>query len=258
MTKWFKNSLMILVVDDDDLNQQMMNILLSGQGHVVKTALNGQEALDAVMSSKFDLVFMDLQLPDMSGLDVSKRIREWEAGKSHLPIIALTANDLPGAALEWLRAGVDDYIFKPYNLGQLSRMMTLYVNNQDTLSASNGDNAGNNVRNDDATFDPELALLNFSNNVDAYKELLDDFIVSLPERVERMYQATGSLKGLAAQAHNLKGVSANLGAMQLSISASQLERYCKDNRKQLVEATLTEIKNMVSALQTEVMDFLKP
>ena len=253
-----KQSLAILVVDDDDLNQQMMIILLSGQGYVVKTASNGQEALDAVTSSNFDLVFMDLQLPDMSGLEVSKRIREWEAGRTHLPIIALTANDIPGAALEWLKAGMDDYIFKPYNLGQLSRMIMLYVNGQDKPSSSADNSSPTEIGSDEMLFDPKMALLNFSNDSDAYKGLLEDFIVSLPERIDLMdeHQAAGDLSGLSRKAHNLKGVSANLGAIRLSKLANRLERCCKENQPRLSEDVLKEIKESISDLRVKVMDFL--
>ncbi len=253
-----KQHLIILVVDDDDLNQQMMTILLSGQGYVVKTASNGQEALDAITSSNFDLVFMDLQLPDMNGLEASRRIREWEAGRTRLPIIALTANDIPGAALEWLKAGVDDYIFKPYNLGQLSRMIMLYVDGQDKLSSSLDGSSLTEIGADEVSFDPKLALLNFSNDSDAYKGLLKDFIASLPERIELMYehQVACDLSGLSRKAHNLKGVSANLGAIRLTKLANRLERCCKENQPQLSENVLKEINESVSDLRIRVMDFL--
>jgi CheY-like chemotaxis protein len=117
----------LLVVDDDNLSRSMMQILLTQQGHSVDFAANGTEALEAVKSHKYDLVFMDLVLPDMNGRDLCRQIREWEAGKTHLPIVALTAYAIPGQPLELLKAGMDDYVFKPYNLRQISRMIHLYT-----------------------------------------------------------------------------------------------------------------------------------
>ncbi len=258
MTSQVVQPLTILVVDDDDINQRLMNILLSEQGHAVKTASNGQEALALVMSDKFDLVFMDLQLPDMNGPEVCKRIREWEAGRTHLPIVALTADDIPGHALEWLKAGMDDYIFKPYNPGQLSRMISLYAYGQDAEVSNVNDSSDNEVETDAIVLDTVLALLNFSGNVDAYKGFLKDFVASLPERVELMgqHQESGCLDDLARNAHNLKGVSASLGAMQLSQLASRLECHCRDGQNLLVEAVMKQIRDSLPHLQSEAIAFL--
>ncbi len=260
MDNRFGRSIKILVVDDDDLNQQMMNILLSRQGCVVKAASNGQEALDMVMSEEFDLIFMDLRLPDMDGVEVSRRIREWEAGKTHFPIVALTANDIPGEAYEWLKAGVDDYIYKPYNLGQLSRIIMLYAEDREALPSNDVHDLPANPDQDDVlVFDPQRALLNFSNDPDAFHELLRDFMESLPQRIELMeeYQRAGNLEDLGRKAHDLKGVSANLGAMRLSKLAKQLEKYCREKQNRPAETAFLSIKENVLQLQSAIVDFLQ-
>ena len=116
-------SLKILVADDDPLNQRLMQVLLSREGHEVDVASNGLEAFDAVKFKMFDLVFMDLQMPVMDGMEASRRIREWEEGSRHTFIIALTASYLPEEGHRLFEAGIDNYISKPFQLDHIERML---------------------------------------------------------------------------------------------------------------------------------------
>jgi CheY-like chemotaxis protein len=115
--------LKILVVDDDEMNQRLMQVLLGREGHNVKVASNGLEAFDAVKFQSFDLVFMDLQMPIMDGMEASRRIREWENGHQHTFIIALTASYLPEEGQRLFEAGIDNYISKPFQLEHIERML---------------------------------------------------------------------------------------------------------------------------------------
>ena len=115
--------LKILVADDDSLNQRLMQVLLGREGHEVDVVSNGLEAFDAVKFKKFDLVFMDLQMPVMDGLEASRRIREWENGSQHTFIIALTAAYLPEEGHRLFEAGIDNYLSKPFQLDHIERML---------------------------------------------------------------------------------------------------------------------------------------
>ena len=118
-----KTGLKILVADDDPLNQRLMQVLLGREGHEVAVASNGMEAFDAVKFQDFDLVFMDLQMPVMDGMEASRRIREWENGSQHTFIIALTASYLPEEGHRLFEAGIDNYISKPFQLEHIERML---------------------------------------------------------------------------------------------------------------------------------------
>ena len=118
-----KNQLRILVADDDLLAQRMMQVLLGRDGHKVQVASNGLEAFDAVKFQKFDLVFMDLHMPVMDGMEASRRIREWENGDEHTFIVALTASYLPEEGHRLFEAGIDNYISKPFNLDHIERLL---------------------------------------------------------------------------------------------------------------------------------------
>ncbi len=113
----------ILVVDDDELNRQMMKVLLGREGYQVDLAANGMEALDAVKYHKYDIVFMDLRMPVMDGVEASRRIREWENGGLHTFIVALTAAYLPEEGQLLYGVGIDNYISKPFQVDQIQRLL---------------------------------------------------------------------------------------------------------------------------------------
>ena len=115
--------LKILVADDDALNQRMMHVLLTREGHHVDLASNGLEAFDAVKFQKFDIVLMDLHMPIMDGLEASRRIREWENGGQHTFIVALTASYLAEEGHLLFDAGIDNYISKPFEMDHIERML---------------------------------------------------------------------------------------------------------------------------------------
>jgi CheY-like chemotaxis protein len=115
--------LKILVVDDDVLSQRMMQLLLGRDGYQVDLASSGLEALNAVKLQKYDIVFMDLQMPVMDGIEASRRIREWENGAQHTFIVALTASYLPQEGQILFEAGIDNYVSKPFEIEHIQQLL---------------------------------------------------------------------------------------------------------------------------------------
>jgi CheY-like chemotaxis protein len=115
-----------LLVEDNPVNQTVARGLLTRQGHSVVVAANGKEALDAVQGAqRFDLVLMDLQMPEMDGLEATAAIRAGEEGTGkRLPIVALTAQAIHGDRERCLAAGMDAYLSKPVQPQQLFRTLT--------------------------------------------------------------------------------------------------------------------------------------
>ncbi|MBF0179898.1 MAG: response regulator [Magnetococcales bacterium] len=109
-------TLHILVVDDNPINRQVAGSILKTAGHGVTTAQDGEEALDAWEKGSFDVILMDLNLPDMSGCEATQRLRSLESGqgRERTPIVALTANVLAGVKEQCLACGMDDFLGKPY------------------------------------------------------------------------------------------------------------------------------------------------
>jgi signal transduction histidine kinase/CheY-like chemotaxis protein/ligand-binding sensor domain-containing protein len=110
----------ILLADDNLVNQRLALRLLRKMGHQVAVAQTGREALNALRSEKFDLVLMDVQMPEMDGFEATREIRNSEEGRQeHVPVIAMTAHAMSGDHESCLKAGMDDYIAKPINREEL-------------------------------------------------------------------------------------------------------------------------------------------
>lgn len=117
--------LKILLAEDNQVNRLLAVELLKMMGHEVEVAENGREALEQLRKSPFDLVLMDVRMPDMDGLTAVKAVRRGEAGpdKAHTPVVALTAYALKGDRERFLEAGMDDYLSKPIDLEELNRVL---------------------------------------------------------------------------------------------------------------------------------------
>lgn len=257
-TRQSTQPLQLLVVDDDVLGRSMMEILLSPEGYRLDFACDGAEALQAIKSRSYDLVFMDLVLPDMNGRDVCREVRQWEGGKRHVPIVAVTAYDLPGQPLELIKAGMDDYLFKPYDLRGLTRMIRLYAVGDDTASVGASGMPTSAPAGDSPVLDIAGSLEDFSNDAASYRELLSDFLDSLPSRLEKMRaaQQESDMDRLGRECHSLKGISAGLGALRLSRLSGQLSGILRERGPASTPEILRQIEQGMDELRSEAKIYL--
>jgi two-component system KDP operon response regulator KdpE len=105
----------VLVVDDERAIRRFLQVSLTAHGHTVFEASSGQEALEAVVIDRPDLIILDLGLPDIEGIEVTRRLREW----TQIPIIILSVRDHETDKIAALDAGADDYLTKPFSVGEL-------------------------------------------------------------------------------------------------------------------------------------------
>lgn len=253
-------SLKILLVDDDDLSRRMMALLLSEKGYYYDSASNGLEAIEAIKSQSYSVVLMDLQMPVMDGFEATSNIRAWEAGKQHIPIIALTAMLFDDEIRKCLSVGMDDCISKPFNAETLFQVIESYIRRPSGQMLNKGIQATSEISTGDeqTMLDVEEALPRFSKDIAFYQELLTEFLDDLPQRITQFRKdyLSGDYKALAHKAHNLKGISASMGAKQLSYLSKKLDQTCQDGDPALIQQALEEIEKHVLSLQEHAVSIL--
>lgn len=213
----------ILVVEDNLLNQEIILSLLESMEATALCVSSGAEAIAIIQQQPFDLVLMDIQLPGMDGVETTARIRALPEGK-HLPIIAVTANALPGDKESYLAAGMDDYLSKPIEPRQLHRILAQWGNvcrvADDLVPESSSFEFLHN-----GGIDTARALHNLMNNEALYRRLLERFAL---ERADFPAQLTSLLENNQPEAlnqvHSLKSLAGSLGMSQLEIIAFNLEQ----------------------------------
>lgn len=126
-------NLRVLLVEDDPINQLFAQRILEKFGCVVILAENGQDAITQYQKKTFDIILMDVQMPEVDGIEATRTIRQLEKGQNkNIPIIALTAHAMAGDRERFLNAGMDDYLSKPFTPGQLIDSMNFVLNKQDS------------------------------------------------------------------------------------------------------------------------------
>jgi CheY-like chemotaxis protein len=244
----------ILVVEDDELSQELMKILLTKQGYRVTLALNGIEALRIFQTNVFDLILLDLQMPEMDGITTAKKIREMEANRSRIPIVALTASNISPDSSFQHREEIDIILTKPFEIQKIIQVIESKIERKTSQPTMQTEIAAEEGQ--AAFLDVRQGLPHFGFDQEQYREILEDFRQSLPGRIAEMEKAfrVADLTKLAYLAHNLKGVAANVGAMQLSEISAQLDEQCDDREMNQISKSLHRIENAMNALQVNAIN----
>ncbi|MEH6578430.1 MAG: response regulator [Amphritea sp.] len=259
----------ILLAEDGLINQKVATKLLEQRGHSVVIANNGKEAVDCFERESFDLVLMDVQMPEMDGFQATARIRELESGSpAHQPIIAMTANAMKGDREQCLAAGMDDYIPKPIRSQQLYDTIEQVVpavaveavtpephsvpapSSQSSSSQdASTQEAASDTPHPDAcdVFDPEDALKRVGDDADTLKEMIELFYEECPKLMAEIHEslAAGDSVALRRAAHTLKGTADIFAAKRTVAAALKLELMAR-------KGTLDEAPEALSALESEV------
>lgn len=248
-------SLEILVADDDPLNQRLMHVLLTREGHRVDLVSNGLEALDAVKIKKYDIVFMDLHMPTMDGIEASRQIRAWENGGTHTFLVALTAGYLPENGQILFEAGMDNYISKPFAIEHIQRL--LRYSSRALFAPFSSMNSLPAVESVQQVLDAQLGIQQVGGDAESYRELLTDFVQALPEKIQRLHRfcEAQNMEEVSRAAHNLRGVAANLGVTQIFDLALRLEEQSTGSYTESLRETMNDLKIAAEILSGYTKDF---
>ncbi|HEV3384452.1 MAG TPA: response regulator [Gemmata sp.] len=219
-------SLRILLAEDNAVNQRVAVRLLQAYGHTVTVANHGGEAVAAMDREHFDLVLMDVQMPEMDGFEATRVIREKEADKSrHTPIVAMTAHAMKGDRERCLAAGLDEYLSKPVQRDELLRVLHWVANEQGfkrTLKEAPGNDGLSEAP---PAIDRATALERLGGDEDLFAELAVLFRSEGTRMMEeiRLALATGDPVSVQRVAHALKGSAGYLGGNRTAEAAHKLE-----------------------------------
>ncbi|MES9956063.1 MAG: response regulator [Sedimenticola sp.] len=243
----------VLVVEDNEINLEVAQELLEQNGLHVSVAVNGREAVEKVRSASFDAVLMDVQMPVMDGYEATTMIRS-EPHFKDLPIIAMTASAMPADRGRCLDVGMNDFVSKPFEPRDLFLTLDRWISVDESQVAE-----------DLQTYTPpaepgrlpviegldaEDGLRRVGGNKALYTRLLLKFRQSQSDFGAgiRAALAAGDMEGARRAAHTLKGVSGNIGAVELYQSSQELERLIKHNDREAIEPQIEVVETGLDGL----------
>ncbi|MBX9788910.1 MAG: response regulator [Pirellulales bacterium] len=266
--------LTILLAEDNIVNQRVTAELLKKRGHQVVVVNNGREALAAIATQRFDLVLMDVQMPEMDGLEATRRIRELElAVGTRTPIVAMTAHALKGDADRCLAAGMDAYQTKPVQARELMRTIAGLVGDApapaddpspDALETTT--RAADRLMEPHAVvsdargapsaeaFDPGALLARVENDLDLMQELIALFLDNAPLLLTELAVGVQQRQPETIErlAHALKGSMQNLAAPHAAEAAAKLEQLARGGDLSEADAALAELQARFNSLTAEL------
>jgi PAS domain S-box-containing protein len=238
-----RRSLRILIAEDSQVNLKLIVRLLEKRGHTAVTVGNGREVLRALERQVFDLVLMDVQMPEMDGFEATAVIRERERSTgSHVPIVAITAHAMKGDRERCLDAGMDAYISKPVRADELFDLIEGMI----PRIAKHGlgmppETEGAEVINWND------AIKHFEGDVDLLREIAEMFVEESPALVNQIKEALskGDANQLERVAHTIKGSVGNFAARPALEAAKRVEQIGRDGN-------MTDAEDACKALEEEI------
>ena len=235
----------VLLAEDNVVNQKLAIGILEKLGHRVVIANNGVEALQMLEQNKFDVVFMDVQMPEMDGLAATRELRRREANtNTHVPVVAMTAHAMKGDRENCLDAGMDDYLGKPIRLRDVALKLEELFANASKEPANFLKQDEQSTTTDDIIVWP-IALANVGNDEQLLRELVSVFLEETPQLMSQATEAASAQdsKSLSAAAHSIKGSMLFLNPELALQSAQELEQLAAEGNIEAACKQLDSFKN---------------
>ena len=256
--------LRILLAEDNPVNQTLAVALLKKHGHLVSLASNGIEAVDLNETQTFDVILMDVEMPEMDGLAATNEIRKRESAGRRTPIIALTAHAIEGDRQRCLDAGMDDYVSKPIEPDSLFAAIA----RQSAMSAeaaidkshfTSSEPTANSDADSLHVLDSDSLMNRIDGNLHLLERLIGIFADSSSRYIDEISSAldASNADAVATTAHTLKGAVANLGGNRAAERARQLEFAGRENKLGDAGELLSHVVSEIAAFELELREFFK-
>ncbi|MGH8177373.1 MAG: response regulator [Steroidobacter sp.] len=255
----------ILVAEDNVVNQKVARITLEKLGYRVDVVSNGVEAIAGWETGRYQMILMDCQMPELDGYEATREIRRREAGQQHIPIVALTAHAMKGAAEECAAAGMDSHLSKPLVRQQLKACLAKFLPGMDAaidaFPAASEEQPALPATAPTAQHPPiDVAAFGLlcDGDLDFERELIREFVRNGGASVAAIHEAlaAGDLSGVWKAAHSLKGASASLHALPSAELAGQMEAAARAGRAEglpeLAEQLREEVDRTIQFLSARL------
>ncbi|MBN1943546.1 MAG: PAS domain S-box protein [Phycisphaerae bacterium] len=254
--------LRILLAEDNPINQKLALNLLAKKGHSVRLVQNGRQALEALKEESFDVILMDVQMPEMDGMEATARIRSREAGTGkHIPILAMTAHAMKGDREKCLQAGMDGYISKPIRAEDMNKELHRILHEPPPSAETPAEKPpAQQILTpipDRDILDEDDAMDRLDGDRDMFEELLELFLEHCDAMAQTVKDALAARDCdiLARACHTLKGALANISANTAREAALEAETCARGGdillAGQAAETLLQEIRRLQTYLSSE-------
>jgi two-component system sensor histidine kinase/response regulator len=267
-------SLRVLLAEDSSVNQRLATAFLQKLGHSVTAVTNGRQVIAACDAQPFDLILMDVQMPEMDGLEATRAIREKEQhSDQRVPIIAMTAHAMKGDRQRCLAVGMDDYVSKPIRFGQLAEAIGKTI--RETSGKASGEATGEASPAEDVTESAEtgaaessereaaevdwaMALESVQGDAGLLREVVEAFLEEGPRCQAAMKEAlaAGDVDRLRRAAHTLKGSVRFFGDIPVYRLALQIEQMAVADDLEGAARIVPTLESEVSELSCEMTEYL--
>ena len=239
----------ILLAEDNATNRLVIGTLLQKLGFSCRAALNGLEAVAAIQEEAFDLVLMDVMMPEMDGYAATRAIRALPGAGGRTPIVALTANVLTADIKAALAAGMDDFATKPISRDKLEQVIQKALGKSRAATLPAVDTATRSDANDDANaFDHGiLKLLLDEIDPDSARVILDVFVEDTTERLRAMLSHLDDRALISRECHAIKSAAATFGLTAVSARAAALEDGAGGMAQDALAVALADLKRTFDA-----------
>lgn len=260
----------ILIVDDNEVNLQVAKGLMNPYEMRIECATSGQDAINKIKTSKYDLIFMDHMMPGLDGVDTTKLIRNLEVNYyKEVPIVALTANALSEAREMFLSEGFNDFLAKPIELSKLNFILKKWILSRHSET---------NYRNDSVLlesnkFEENIEVVNFEvkgieltvgvNNVggdiEVYMSILETYYKETKSKIKDLYETIKNkdIQLFTTYIHGLKSSSGSIGAEEISNLAKKLEFAGKENDLEYINNHIDEFADKTFRILENIDIFIK-